>query len=97
MAIQISVSVENGVFISEHGYISIVQDGKIVREYLTPRASACVKYWSGEGAQCIGKQEFTSGSTGSNGWCATAMIWPSDDKAECARWLAKRRRMKFLG
>jgi hypothetical protein len=97
MAFKATVAIENGVFIGPTGYISVVRNGKLLREYLTPREDGYVKYWRGEGPSCIGVQEFTAGSTDSSGWGARACQWPSGDKIECARYVAKRWRMKFLG
>jgi len=89
------VNVENAVCIGS--YITVVVNGKVVREYLTPKKGQYVKYWDGEGPSCIGLQEFGAGKISSSGWAAAARTWPSDDKETCAKWLAKLWRVRYLG
>lgn len=91
-----TIEIKNGVIIAS-GYITVIREGEIVREYLTPRDGQYVKYWRGEGPACIGVQEFNVGKTGSHGWAAGARTWPSSDVEECAKWIAGLWRLRFMG
>jgi hypothetical protein len=89
----VNVQIENGVYINSAGYITVVQRGQIIREYLTPGEDQYVKFWVGSGSQCIGKQEMG----GPGGYSGSSCSWPTSDLEEAARWMAKRWRMKFYG
>lgn len=86
-----TVVIENGVTIGATGCITVYKDGKLHLEFLTPRKNDYVEYWHGEGIHCTGRQLMSSGNTG------FAITWPSDDKEECARYIAKRYRVKYYG